>query len=146
MLLTVEDCSHYMIGTKNCIVGWPHSPSLLFSSPLDQTHSTKAKYINPKQNRWMLGQSRKMSEVLWCLKLLLLSSAVGIVMREGLDSMTAGCGFALFFVFFSLTSCLRFGLWVESCTREQLGPVFCVLVQLIPSIPLTKKRACNDFR
>lgn len=71
---------------------------------------------------------------------------VGIVMREGLDSMTAVCGFALFFVFFSPTSCLRFGLRVESCTREQLGPVFRVLVQLIPSIPLTKKRACNDFR
>ena len=80
------------------------NPSLLLPSPLDQTHSTTGEYINPERNRGMLGQYKQVSDVLWYSKFLLLSSDVDILMREGLDSKTAGCDFALFFFFFPFFS------------------------------------------
>lgn len=88
----------------HCWLTWESScvlfnPSLLLPSPLDQTQSTTVEYINPEKNRGMLGQYKQVSEVLWYLKFLLLSSDVDILMREGLYNKTAGCNFAPFFFF-----------------------------------------------
>lgn len=123
---------------SHCWLTWESSwvlfnPSLLLP--------TTGEYINPKRNRGMRGQYKQVSEVLWYLKFLLLSSDVDILMREGLDSKTAGCDFALFFFFFPIfsTSCVRFYHSAELHPRGQLGPMFHVLVQWIPPMPLKKK-------
>lgn len=53
----------------------------------------------PVRNRGRLGQYKQLAEVLCYLKVLLLSSDVDILMKEGLDCKTAGWDLAFPFFF-----------------------------------------------